>query len=138
SIAYQDLQSNIQIWQLDITSGALIAQDSIINTSPSIIIKADKNNNLYIGGSFKNQIVFGGSILNKIDVAPSANDWFIAKYKNTNCNCDLPQPNFVIANPTGNTYNFYYNGSQPFTSISWDFGDGSAPVSFLNASHSYT
>src|SRR5690606_28661229 len=106
--------------------------------SPFIIIKADKNNNLYIGGSFKNQVVFGGDILNKIDVTPSSTDWFIAKYENTLCGCDLPQPNFNIANPTGNTYNFYYNGSQPFTSISWDFGDGSAPVSFLNASHSYT
>src|SRR5690606_38804659 len=85
-----------------------------------------------------NQVFFGNTTLQNINPGANTTDWFIAKYENTNCNCNLLQPDFNIANLSGNTYNFTYSGGLPYTSISWDFGDGSPPVTSLNASHTYT
>lgn len=52
-------------------------------------------------------------------------------------NCLLPQPAFTYTN-SDNVYNFNYTGSNPYTSISWDFGDNTPVSSNPNPTHTYT
>jgi PKD repeat protein len=50
-------------------------------------------------------------------------------------NCIFPQPTFSYTN-SGNAYNFNYTGST-YTTISWDFGDGTAVSNDANPTHTY-
>lgn len=50
--------------------------------------------------------------------------------------CILPQPAFSYTN-SGNTCNFNYTGSPAYTTISWDFGDGTPASNNANPSHTY-
>jgi PKD repeat protein len=51
-------------------------------------------------------------------------------------NCTAPQPTFSYTN-SGNVYSFNYTGSNPYTTISWDFGDNTPVSNGANPTHSY-
>jgi len=51
-------------------------------------------------------------------------------------NCTLLQPTFSHTN-SGNAYNFNYTGGNPYTTISWDFGDGTPVSNNANPTHIY-
>lgn len=50
--------------------------------------------------------------------------------------CTLPQPAFSNTN-SGNTWNFNYTGTNLYTTISWDFGDGTPVSNAVNPTHTY-
>jgi PKD repeat protein len=50
--------------------------------------------------------------------------------------CTTPQPAFSYTN-SGNAYNFNYIGSNPNTTISWDFGDNTPVSNGANPTHTY-
>jgi hypothetical protein len=130
--------NNIFLTHLDAASGNVIEMDSL-NRSQSCdfpVISFDKNSNLYLGGSFDNSLSFGSTALSAVS---NDNDWFIAKYKNVACNCNLLQPEFSLtSSPGGQSYSVSYNGDAPYTSIAWNFGDGTTASGIANPSHTYT
>lgn len=52
-------------------------------------------------------------------------------------NCTLLQPAFSYTS-SGNTFQFSYTGTGPYTTISWDFGDGTPVANADNPTHTYT
>jgi hypothetical protein len=130
--------TNIFLTHLDAASGNVIEMDSLNRTQYCGIpvIALDKNSNLYLGGSFDNSLSFGS---NTLSVVSNYYDWFIAKYKNVACNCNLLQPEFSLSSsPGGQSYSVSYNGDTPYTSIAWNFGDGTMASGMANPSHTYT
>ncbi|MBS1777296.1 MAG: T9SS type A sorting domain-containing protein [Bacteroidetes bacterium] len=127
---------------LDASSGIALKVDTIV---PNIIgslanTTIDKNSNVYIGGSFANQITFGSTTLQKLNTNPNPNynDFFIAKYQNAPCNCNLLQPEFTLTpSPGGQNYKATYTGDMPYTSIKWTFGDGTTVNGTSSPSHTY-
>ena len=96
------------------------------------IITKDKNNNLYIGGAFNSQqFIFPNDTLK----AEGPSDFFVARY-GYDCNCDAPIASFSYAASGNNTVSFSYTGTTPYSSISWDFGDGNNSTS-ANPTHTY-
>lgn len=130
--------TNIFLAHLDAGTGSVIEIDSL-NRSQSCVTPAitlDKNSNLYLGGSFDNSLSFGSTALSAVS---NYYDWFIAKYKNVACNCNLLQPEFSLtSSPGGQSYSVSYNGDTPYTSIAWNFGDGTTASGIANPSHTYT
>jgi PKD repeat protein len=95
----------------------------------------DKNGNIYITGFFQGNMSFGS---NTFSSTPAWQyNHFLLKYKNVNCGCDLLQPAFNTTHTGGKTYQCTYTGQTPYTTISWDFGDGSPALSGVNPSHTY-
>jgi PKD repeat protein len=124
--------------QINANTGTVINMDSLKSDygfeDISTAITSDKNNNTFVGGTFQYNLHVGSSTINSMggDV-----DWFVAKFGSANCNCTIPVPNFSHTN-TNNTFNFTYTGTTPYTSISWNFGDGSSESTQPNPSHIYT
>ena len=79
-------------------------------------------------------IVAGYSKSNDGDVSGNHGnfDYWVVKLGN----CTLPQPTFSYTN-SGNTYNFNYTGGNPYTTISWDFGDSTPVSNGANPTHTY-
>ena len=79
-------------------------------------------------------IVAGYSKSNDGDVSGNHGnfDYWVVKLGD----CTLPQPAFSNTN-SGNVYNFTYTGTNPYTTISWDFGDGTPVSTIANPTHSY-
>jgi PKD repeat protein len=128
------------IARFNAATGQLIKMDSIradstLSNYPTALT-ADKNNNFYVGGRFGSKLYPGSSTLTKL--LGGSYDWFVAKFGTDNCNCDIPQPSFTYTGGGGNTVNFTYTGSTPYTGISWDFGDSSAPANQANPAHTYS
>lgn len=119
-------------------TGKAKAIDSIGNYTALNTIAPDINGNVYVGGYFINQVSFGAVTLTKMDTALTTSDWFVAKYKNVICNCNLLQPEFSVTASGVGSYGFTYNGQTPYTSIQWDFGDGTTTSSNAAPSHTYT
>jgi PKD repeat protein len=110
------------------SSGGLFSRGGIL----------DKNGNLYINGAFSGNLVFGNSNISSYPLnAPSYSNSFLLKYKNVVCNCDLLQPAFNFSNSAATTFQFTYAGQTPYTSISWDFGDGTTIAGVSSPSHTY-
>lgn len=125
------------IAKLSAANGSVLGLDSIRSgafDNQSTAITLDKNNNIYTGGRFGGKLYIAGDSLSN---AGGDFDWFIAKYGSANCNCTLPQPNYSFAITAPNALNFTYTGTTPYTSISWNFGDGSAASTTANPSHIY-
>ncbi|HRO42691.1 MAG TPA: PKD domain-containing protein [Flavipsychrobacter sp.] len=96
----------------------------------------DKNGNVYINGYFQGNMTFGTTIL--IPPPIGISHGFLLKYKNIDCGCDLLQPSFNITATASSTFQCSYTGGTPYTSISWNFGDGSPAVSGSNPNHTYS
>jgi PKD repeat protein len=124
--------------RIDASTGLAIGMDSLKSTygfeELSSAITSDRNGNFYVGGQFEYDLFVGPNTLSSMggDV-----DWFVAKFGSPNCNCTVPTANFSHASGSGNTFNFTYTGTTPYTGISWDFGDGSPAASQVNPSHTY-
>ncbi|OJV52937.1 MAG: hypothetical protein BGO31_04055 [Bacteroidetes bacterium 43-16] len=119
-------------------SGEIVSLDSLVTTgngNTGTSVANDRNGNVYVGGRFSEQLYPGSAPLNS---AGGTYDWFVAKFGATNCNCAIPVPDFSYAATGPNTLSFTYTGTSPFTAISWDFGDGSAPSATTNPTHTYS
>lgn len=102
-----------------------------ISSEFSILTK-DKSNNLYVGGAFNSQqLTFPNGTL----MSEGPTDFFVARY-GYDCNCDAPTASYTHSANGNNTVSFSYTGTTPYTSISWDFGDGSNSTS-ANPTHTY-
>ena len=79
-------------------------------------------------------IVAGYSKSNDGDVSGNHGnfDYWVVKLGS----CTLPQPAFSQTN-SANVYNFNYTGTNPYTTISWDFGDGTPLSNVANPTHTY-
>lgn len=105
----------------------------VFNEATALTI--DKNNNAYVGGKFGDELYVDGITINS---AGGDYDWFVAKFGSSNCNCDIPTPNYSYSPAGTNTLSFNYTGTTPYTSISWDFGDGSPAATTANPTHAYS
>ncbi len=124
----------------DASTGAIQQLDSI---KSQFIIQPentalDRNGNVYVSGIFSGDMVFGTDSLSAFYSSSSFTNAFLLKYKNAACGCNLPQPAFTVAHTAALTFQYTYTGSTPFTTLSWDFGDGSPTVPTTNPSHTYT
>src|SRR5690606_28333704 len=63
---------------------------------------------------------------------------FLVKFQNVSCGCNLLQPDFTVNAIGSKSFQYSYTGGGPYTSISWDFGDGSPTVLSPNPTHSFT
>jgi hypothetical protein len=125
--------------KLHAPDGSVLLLDSIAGTStfhePSALT-VDYNNNAYIGGLFTETLFVGNDTINS---SGGTNDWFVAKYGYDNCDCTIPNPDFTFNSIDGSlTLEFEYSGTTPFSSISWDFGDGTPASSEFSPIHSFT
>jgi hypothetical protein len=127
---------------LNAANGHIQQLDTLVATPGLNVFTAaimDKNSNLYAGGSFNQDIQVGKDALAKYG---GSLDWFVAKHGTASCGCKIPVPTYTASATGGNSFSFTYTGT-PYSSISWDFGDGSvssagAPVHTYSAAGSYT
>ena len=134
---------DVCVGRFNAATGKLLSLDTLNSNyggeEYTTAITSDKNGNFFTGGSFD------GSMFVADDAFSNAyfEDWFVAKIGSDKCNCTVPTPGFNYAVTGANTVSFTYTGSA-YTSISWDFGDGSPistsgnPVHTYSASGSYT
>jgi PKD repeat protein len=124
--------------RMNAATGTIIGMDSLKSTfgldENANALASDKNGNFYVGGRFQYDLFVASNTLTSVG---GDFDWFVAKYGSANCNCNIPVPNFSHTG-SGNTFNFTYTGTTPYTSISWNFGDGSPESAQPNPSHIYT
>ena len=123
----------------DATTGTVIGLEGI-NFSNNVFKGGscvDRTGNIYVFGTFYGYLIFGTDTLGMIGGNTAYH--YIARYKNALCNCDLLQPDFSYATtlPGNSVYQFTYTGQTPYISISWDFGDGTPPVSSPSPIHTY-
>lgn len=129
-------KSFIYLARFNAITGAILGLDSLATgglNNFGLAITADKNGNLFVGGSFDASITVAGNTLYKTG---GPYDWFVAKYGSANCNCTIPTAGFTFTT-SGSTASFSYTGSTDYTSISWDFGDGTTAAT-ANPSHTFT
>jgi len=113
----------LQLEDIDATNGPCLVYNAVI----------DPNSNIYVRSIFNGDLVFA----NTTSSVTYSSD-ILLKYKNVVCGCDLLQPSFTFSNTTGSLgFQYTYTGGAPYTSISWDFGDGSPASSIPNPSHTY-
>lgn len=130
--------ADVYLARFNASTGAIVSLDSLVtsgigNTGTAVV--NDKNGNAYVGGRFSEQLYVDGTTLNS---AGGDYDWFVAKFGSSNCNCTVPTPNYTYSPAGTNTLSFNYTGSTPYTSISWDFGDGSPAATTANPTHAYS
>ena len=117
-------------------TGSIIGLDSIRTNSlvnNASAMTADKNGNFYLGGRFQSALFVAGDTLFNTG---GSYDWFVAKFGTANCNCTIPSATFSYA-ASGAAINFSYTGSTDYTSISWDFGDGTTAAT-ANPTHTFS
>ncbi len=96
-------------------------------------VAVDKEGNYVVGGAFSANLFWNNTLGITPLITNGYNDFFVAKLKM----CSVPVASFTSSN-TGAAYTFNYSGSSPYTSISWNFGDGSPVVNGNgNPSHTY-
>ncbi len=130
--------ADVYLARFNASTGAIVSLDSLVtsgigNTGTAVV--NDKNGNAYVGGRFSEQLHVDGTTLNS---AGGDYDWFVAKFGTSNCNCTIPTPNYTYSPAGTNTLSFNYTGSTPYTSITWDFGDGSPAATTANPTHAYS
>jgi hypothetical protein len=130
---------DIYMCKLNAATGKALAVDSLTNTKGAYLPKldVDKNGNVYLTGFFNYFLQFGTTTLLKPDTSLGYVNWFVAKYKNVNCNCNLLQPAFSYTQQAATTYQFTYNGTTPYTAIQWDFGDGAVTTANPSPTHTF-
>ncbi|OJW84162.1 MAG: hypothetical protein BGO69_11870 [Bacteroidetes bacterium 46-16] len=96
-------------------------------------IAGDGRGNLYIGGYFSADLRIMHDTLQNIG---GQSDFFIAKY---GCNCTQTAASYVsTVNNAAHSADFTYNGSTPYDSLKWSFGDNNmAYTSNDTISHTY-
>ena len=101
----------------DITGGTL-----------GFAIENDDNNDIYLGGRFRNSVVFGLDTLS----SPNENALFLTKFL-----CD-PFAGFTYSYTSGSSLvEFNYTGSQ-YDTIIWDFGGGNTVINDTEPSHVFS
>lgn len=96
---------------------------------------ANGRNGIFVGGSFSYSFIAGNNP--PIISTGGFDDFFVARYGYDSCQCDdIPEPKFTSINTSGNTFNFTYTGSTPYTSIVWDFDDGNTSAQ-TNPTHTF-
>ena len=131
---------DVMLGRFNKSDGSIIELDKLESSFNAIdygsAICSDSFGNFYIGGWFHNLLYVGDDTLSN-----SAQDWdfFVAKYGNNNCDCDLPEPSFEVVPNTenGSIFNFNYNGTTPYDTITWSFGDETSSLE-ENPTHTYT
>jgi hypothetical protein len=132
--------SNPAIIRLSKTTGELLGMTQIESTIGSYdkagSIAADALGNYYLGGGFVSQLYPGTSTLLN---SGSESDFFIAKYGTANCTCQVPTCSYKAKNTAAqpNTFDFKYIGQEVYTTVSWNFGDGSPTSNLVNPTHTY-
>ncbi len=91
-------------------------------------ITADRYGNYYMGGALDSRLY-----VNEDTLINNAQDWdfFLAKFGTNVCQCEAPVPNYdyEVMDATTGTVSFTYNGSVPYDSLKWDFGNGDTAFS---------
>jgi len=128
--------------QLNAATGAVLYLDTMKSGQGFYTYHAaiDRNGNIYVAGWSQGvNLIFANDTLTGNAFGFTNADYAaLMKYKNVPCHCDLLQPAFTATSANGTTYQFSYTGQTPYTSVSWDFGDGSAAASGPSVSHTYT
>lgn len=97
----------------------------------------DRRANAYVGGEFSSRLFVANDTLDK--PGGSATNFFVAKYGNSNCNCDLPEAKFEYKVTQAGTVQFTYTGSSNFDRLEWSYGNGQEEsLSTATATHTYT
>ncbi|WP_276132475.1 PKD domain-containing protein [Polluticoccus soli] len=129
---------DVYLARFNAQSGAMIALDSI--GSPfgyrdmASCLTSDAKGNLYVGGLFSAQITVNTNVLNS---SGGDTDFFIAKYGSANCTCTAPVSSYNFNAPANSAIAaFTYNGTSPYDSLRWDFGDGGTSTS-ATPTHTY-
>lgn len=128
---------DIFLGRFNAATGQVLSLDTL-NSDPGgqeyiYAMTADRNGNFFIGGLYDIGLYVAKNKLENY----YEEDWFVAKFGSAVCNCTIPTPEFAATTTSGNTINFTYKGTTPYTSISWDFGDGSPESSALSPAHPY-
>jgi PKD repeat protein len=98
-------------------------------------VAADKDGNYITGGYFRTNLFMNNTLGITPMITNGYNDFFVARLK---ISCAVPAPSFTSSN-AGAVYSFNYAGTGTYTSINWNFGDGTAAVSgTATPSHTYT
>ncbi len=116
-------------------TGAVLGLTSVESGNPSWdygSALAAANGNYYVGAEFATTIVVAGETL--YDVG-SQSDFTVMKYGTDDC-CVFPLPEFSFESE-GREFSFDYTG-EGFTSIAWDFGDGTGTDLTEDPEYSFT
>lgn len=109
-------------------TGEVLGVEKLINTPDatslfdySFAISSSQYRDYYLTGRFETRLEVGDDVLT--ENSPDS-DFFIAKFGQSNCNCTLPDPNFIINEIDQQTIELQYTGSSTYNTIHWDFGNG--------------
>ncbi|WP_276132474.1 PKD domain-containing protein [Polluticoccus soli] len=122
----------------DIQNGNPLVLDSIGSPfgyyDAGTALTSDNKGNIYVGGRFQAQVTVASNILNN---SGGPSDFFIAKYGSANCTCTTPVSSYTFNAPANSAIAaFTYNGTSPYDSLRWDFGDGGTSTS-ATPTHTY-
>ncbi|WP_276132477.1 PKD domain-containing protein [Polluticoccus soli] len=129
---------DIFVARFNAQTGAMLRLDSLDSPTGyddhSSALVADSKGNYYIGGSFAAQLTVNSNVLNN---SGGPTDFFIAKYGSANCTCTAPVSSYTFNAPANSAIAaFTYNGTSPYDSLRWDFGDGGTSTS-ATPTHTY-
>ena len=96
----------------------------------------DQNGNVYISASYQGSMSFGGTALPTTTLGDYQQ--VLLKYQNVPCNCNLLQPAFTANSLGSKTFQYSYTGNGPYSTISWNFGDGTPSVNAANPTHTFS
>ena len=98
-------------------------------------LASDNLGNYYGGGFMSGTTTVGNSTITHNG---GESDFFILKAGTSNCGCQVPTCRFK-ATGAGSAQNVYfkYQGQEVYTSVSWNFGDGSPLSSEVNPTHQF-
>lgn len=94
----------------------------------------DKNGNVYLIGAFYGNMTFANTTITSM---ASGSTPILLKYQNVSCNCNLLQPAFTANSLGSKTFQYSYTGNGSYSSISWNFGDGTPSVNAANPTHTF-
>lgn len=124
--------------RLNAATGMINQIDTLVSAKNLVdmyCLAGDNKSNFYCMGTFDSLIYYSGNAA--ACYSKSGTDWYIAKHGKNNCNCQIPYPDFVATKTSTFGYNFTYTGTTPYTSINWDFGDGTTSSGTPTPSHTF-
>lgn len=129
---------DVFVGRFNAATGALLSLDTINSNYGGeeyvTAMTSDKNGNFFTGGYF-----YGDMFVAEDEYSPAySEDWFVAKIGSDICNCTVPIPDFNYTVAGENELEFTYTGSGTYTSIEWDFGDGSPISGSPDPVHNYS